>query len=95
MGAYRDEHGRWRYRKRIQLFDGSFIRLKGSPALNTKAGAETAERAHIERALRGELGAKAKKEVLTLEKFVGEVWWPKYGLVGGSRGVSSTTTLME
>lgn len=95
MGAYRDKHGRWRYRKRIRLLDGSFIRVKGSPALNTKTDAETAERAHIERELRGALGAKANKEVLTLEKFVVEIWWPKYRLGGGSRGVNSATTLME
>jgi hypothetical protein len=69
--------------------------VKGSPALNTRAAAETAERAHIERAVRGEFGAKAKKEVLTLETFVGEIWWPKYQLGGGSRGVNSPTTLME
>ena len=95
MGVHRDQHGRWRYRKRIRLLDGTFIRVKGSPALNTKAEAEIAERAHIERALRGALGQQAKKEVLTLSKFVDEIWWPKYRLGGGSRGVNSVTTLME
>ena len=95
MGVHRDQHGRWRYRKRIRLLDGTFIRVKGSPALNTKAEAEIAERAHIERALRGALGQQAKKEVLTLSNFVDEIWWPKYRLGGGSRGVNSVTTLME
>jgi integrase len=95
MGAYRDEHGRWRYRKRIRLLDGSFIRVKGSPALNTKAGAETAERAHIERALRGELGPDAKKEVLTLKQFIEDVWWPKYKIGGGKRGINQETSIRE
>jgi hypothetical protein len=53
MGAYRDQHGRWRYRKRIELLDGGYVRVKGSPALNTKAAAEEAERAHIQRTIRG------------------------------------------
>jgi integrase len=95
MSAYRDQHGEWRYRKRIELPDGGRTRIKGSPALNTKAAAEQAERAHIERALRGALGPDARpKEVMTFAKFVEEVWWPKYRLGGGKRGVNSVTTLM-
>src|SRR3954466_16171667 len=77
MAAFRDEEGRWRYRKRVRLFDGTFTGVKGTPTLNTKADAEHAERAHIERALRGVLGPETKMEVLTLEKFVG-IWWPKF-----------------
>ncbi len=95
MGVYRDQHGRWRYRKRVRLYDGTFTRVKGSPALNTKAAAEQAERAHIERTLRGALGLEAKKEVLTFARFVGEIWWPKYRTGGGTRGINSPTTLME
>jgi integrase len=95
MGAYRDQHGKWHYHKRIELPDGSRTRVKGTPALNTKAAAEQAERAHIERALRGALGPEAQpKEVRTLAKFVEDVWWPKYKLGGGKRGVNSVTTLM-
>jgi integrase len=95
MGAYRDQHGKWHYHKRIELPDGSRTRVKGTPALNTKAAAEQAERAHIERALRGALGPENNpKEVLTLSRFVEEVWWPKYKLGGGKRGVNSVTTLM-
>ena len=86
MGVHRDQHGRWRYRKRIRLHDGTFTRVKGSPALNTKATAEQAERAHIERALRGALGPEAKKEVLTFARFVDEIWWPKYGSGAGRVG---------
>ena len=95
MGAYRDKHGQWRYRKRIRLLDGSFVRVKGSPALNTKIAAETAERGHIERALRGELGPKAKKEVLTLKQFLEDVWWPKYKIGGGKRGINQETSIRE
>jgi len=96
MGAYRDQHGQWRYRKRIRLLDGHFVRVRGTPSLNTKASAEQTERAHIERALRGALGPNAKpKEVLTLSKFIEEIWWPKYRLGGGRRGVNSATTVME
>jgi hypothetical protein len=95
MGVRKDRHGQSRYRKRIRLHDGTLFRVKGTPALNTKADAEQAERAHIERALRGALGPDAQpKEVLTLAKFVEEIWWPKYKLGGGKRGVNSVTTLM-
>lgn len=41
----------WRYRKRVQLPDGTRIRIAGTPALNTKRAAEEAERAHVEREL--------------------------------------------
>ena len=40
MGAYRDQEGQWRYRKRIRLLDGGLTRVKGTPALNTKAAAK-------------------------------------------------------
>jgi integrase len=95
MGAYRDQHGKWRYRKRIQLLDGSYVRVKGSPALNTKAAAEDAERAHIQRAIRSAQGPAKPKEVLTLEKFLEEVWWPKFKIGGGKRGMNQPTSLRE
>src|SRR6516165_1527334 len=95
MGVHRDQHGRWRYRKRIQLPDGSFSRVKGTPALNTKAAAEVAERTHIERALRGASGSVKPKEVLTLKQFIEEVWWPKYKIGGGKRGINQETSLRE
>ena len=95
MGVHRDQHGRWRYRKRIQLPDGSFSRVKGTPALNTKAAAEAAERTHIERALRGTQGSVKPKEVLTLKQFIEDVWWPKYKIGGGKRGINQETSLRE
>jgi integrase len=95
MGAYRDQHGQWRYRKRIQLLDGSYLRVKGTPALSTKAAAEVAERAHIERALRGALGPGKPKEVLTFKKFIEDVWWPKFKIGGGKRGINQETSLRE
>jgi integrase len=95
MGAYRDQHGTWRYRKRIQLLDGSYVRVKGSPALNTKAAAEAAERAHIERAIRGALEPAKPKEVITLKKFIEEVWWPKFVIGGGKRGKNEESSLKQ
>lgn len=104
MGAYRDHEGRWHYRKRITLADGTATRVKGTPAINTKLEAERAERSHVERALRGEpepsarsaeTAERRKEEPLTLSKFVETIWWPKYSAGGGRRGVNSPTTLME
>lgn len=55
MPAYRDRRsGSWRYRKLVRMPDGSRPRIEGTPSLNTKLAAEQAERAHIERLLRGE-----------------------------------------
>lgn len=71
MPAYRDlRTDAWRYRKRIRLHDGSRVRIEGTPSLNTKLAAEAAERAHIERALRGE--PEKKQEAPTLEQFAPE-----------------------
>ena len=72
MPAYRDQRsGVWRYRKRVRLLDGTTPRIEGTPSLNTKLAAEQAERAHIERLLRGEPD-KPKQEVPTFEEFVPE-----------------------
>jgi integrase len=69
MPAYRDRRsGAWRYRKRVRMPDGSRPRIEGTPALNTKLAAEQAERAHIERLLRGERD-EPKKEVPTFAEF--------------------------
>ena len=103
MGAYRDRQGRWRYRKWITLGDGTRIRVKGTPSLDTKVAAEQAERDHIARALAGKPKRTAvpnptavrKEDALTLSKFVDEIWWPKFRTGGGRRGVNSFTTLME
>ena len=68
MPAYRDRRGGgWRYRKRIRLLDGSRPRIEGTPSLNTKLAAEAAERAHIERLLRG--GSPERKEAPRFEEF--------------------------
>ncbi len=95
MGAYRDRHGEWRYRKRIQLLDGSYLRVKGTPALCTKAAAEEAERAHIQRAIRGVQGSGKPKEVLRLKQFMEDVWWPKFKIGGGKRGINQETSLRQ
>jgi site-specific recombinase XerD len=55
MAVRRDaRNGQWRYRKRITLPDGRRVRLTGTPMVNTRTAAEDAERAHVERVLRGE-----------------------------------------
>src|SRR6185312_3242631 len=106
MGAYRDRKGLWRYRKWFTKSDGNGVRIKGTPALNTKIAAEQAEREHIARVLRSEVVpvvpvqmpepiTPRKEDELTLAKFVQEIWWPKFRTGGGRRGVNSYTTLME
>lgn len=61
MAVERDpRNGKWRYRKRITLADGRKVRIKGTPAINTKKAAEDAERAHIERVMNP--GAQPRKE---------------------------------
>ena len=71
MPAYRDRRGGdWRYRKRVRLSDGTRARIEGTPSLNTKLAAETAERAHIERILRGE--PEKKQEVPTFKDFAAD-----------------------
>ena len=72
MPAYRDHRDdRWRYRKRVQLPDGKTTRIAGTPAIDTRAAAEAAERAHIERLLESfHKSESAKpKEVPTLKEF--------------------------
>ena len=71
MAAYRDARSRrWRYRKWVHLPDGRRIKISGTPALDSKRGAEDAERAHIERTLRPEL--EAKENVPRFVDFVAE-----------------------
>lgn len=48
MPAYRDNRdGCWRYRARVTLPNGKRERVTGTPAIDTKAAAEHAERLHI------------------------------------------------
>ena len=66
MSVYCDERRgtkrHWRYRAKIRLRDGQIERISGTPAINTKLGALAAERAHIERALRGQSDGETKKK---------------------------------
>jgi integrase len=72
MPAYRDRRsGHWRYRKRVRLPDGTRPRIEGTPSLNTKLAAEAAERAHIERLLRGGPVVE-RKEAPKFEDFAGD-----------------------
>jgi len=78
MSARRDSrYGHWLYRKQFRTSDGRTIRIFGVPTTvglpDSKAGAEQAERQHIDRVLKtGEVTqtAPAPKEVPTLREFV-------------------------
>lgn len=50
MASFR-RGSQWRYRKVVTLPSGARVRISGTPAVNTKAASEAAERAHIERVL--------------------------------------------
>ena len=96
MSVYCDERRgkkkHWRYRAKIRLHNGRTERISGTPAINTKLGALAAERAHIERALRGQSDAgPEKKEVLPLTRFIDEVWWPTWPDSSYGRGNRPTT----
>jgi integrase len=96
MPVRKDERDAWRYQKVVKLPDGRKVRISGTPAINTKAAAEAAERAHIERALRDPDGAiHRRKEVPDFKTFTDEIWWPKFRMGGGKRGKNSEMTLME
>ena len=72
MSVQRDARtGQWRYRKRVTLPDGRRIRISGTPNINTKKAAEDAERAHIERTLRGDSPVEPirRKEAPMFERF--------------------------
>lgn len=76
MAVYRDSRTRiWRYRKTLRMPDGTTRRISGTPMVNTKVEAESAERSHILRVLNP---PTLKKEVPTFKKFVNERWWPVY-----------------
>lgn len=50
--SVRRDGGVWRYRKVIKLANGTKVRISGTPNVNTKQAAESAEREHIDRAQR-------------------------------------------
>jgi integrase len=57
MGVRRErKYGHWRYRKQIRLADGRTVRIFGVPTTiglpDTRAGAERAERLHLDRVLK-------------------------------------------
>jgi integrase len=78
MGVRRDSKYRhWRYRKQIRLDDGRTVRIFGVPTTiglpDTRAGAERAERLHLERVLKtGEVSQTPPppKECPTVSDFV-------------------------
>ncbi len=86
MGAIKSKTGRWRYRKWVQLPSGKRVRIFGTPALNTKAAAERAEHAHIDRVLKPPvLGANGKPQAPLFKEFVDKRWLPVYPASVGNR----------
>ena len=72
MAVYRDSRdGTWRYRKRLRWPDRTELRISGTPPINTKVAAETAEREHIMRAQTKPTAPEPqpRKEVPTFRKF--------------------------
>ncbi len=82
MAVRRDGKGQWRYRKVVIQPDGCRVRIFGTPMVNTKAEAETAERNRILRILNP---PPERKEVPTFRKFVEDEWWPVYPDAAGNR----------
>lgn len=70
MSVYRDAKGRWRYRTVIRRFDGTKVRVNGTPEVNTKLAAQDEERAHI---TREKNPLPSRKGAITFEEF-----WPRY-----------------
>lgn len=73
MTAYLGPDKRWRYRKSITI-NGTNERISGTPDMNTRAGAEEAERAHIARLLNPPLSAVTKEAPTYKEWFHGRFW---------------------
>jgi integrase len=53
MSTYQDGTGRWRYRWQEKQRDGSLLKASGTPRVNTRKGAEEAERLAIAEARKG------------------------------------------
>lgn len=77
--------GRWSYRVTVRLPDGSTQRISGAPTINTKAAAEDAERAHIQRTLNPPAPVAAPApESPTFASFA-EEWLATYPASAGNR----------
>ncbi len=66
---------RWHYRVMMRLPDGSRRRIAGTPSLNTKAAAQAAERAHVERAMNP---AAQRPVVPTFAKWFNGRFWEEW-----------------
>jgi len=73
-----DRGGWWVYRTVVKLPDGGKTRISGKPAINTKQAALDAERAHIERVLKGEDEPAEKTEVPTFEEWFNGRFWREW-----------------
>jgi integrase len=68
MSVRRNVRGKWFYRKRVKLPDGSRVNITGTPSRNTKEAAEQAERSHIDRVLNPK-SVPVHKEVPRFDEF--------------------------
>ena len=50
MSVFKDDRGRWRFRKQWRDRRGQLLKINGTPTVNTKKSAEVAERRAIEEA---------------------------------------------
>lgn len=83
MPVRRDRLGRWFYRKRVKLPDGTRQDISGWPSRDTRLAAEQAERAHIDRVLNPP--PAPPKEVPRFRDFVETRWLPTYPAAAGNR----------
>jgi integrase len=80
MSSKQHPDGRWRYRVRIRLPDGTHVRLKGSaPSYeNTKAASDRAEREAIASALRPVPEQPKKAQAPTYEEWFNGRFWKEW-----------------
>jgi integrase len=71
----RTQPARWRYRKVVRLHDGRREKISGTPNINTKPAAESAERAHIALA---EAGQAARRTVPKAGEFFDGQFWTEH-----------------
>jgi integrase len=74
----------------VRLPDGTTKRIFGTPTLNTKQAAVDAERAHVERVLKGEDEPAEKTEVPTFEEWFNGRFWREW-VIGRKNKPSEAT----
>jgi len=102
MGAYKRKfkdtstglvtvEDQWRYRKLVTLPDGRKERVTGTPAINTRAAAVSAEKAHVDRVLDPKKAASG----LTFASYWSTRWSPAFGKKGAKSTIESRNDIFE